>query len=256
MRNIDDGKRKKRKKKRKEWRFQWPLRCCQQSTARTATPERRPLERRTLVPIMMEIVATNVITIQPPERQPTDMPTDCNANRLQYRLFQNLFCKSWFEPPKNTFQTILAMLAPHGGHFGVCCEWPQHQLIFVYRVTRMKVQRVTLQPGWPRYLSRWTLTRTTSSRWRSSRRGAEMIPGQYRHSLYNQIQHSRDPQSTNQKLLINSSQPIRTIHVCNATIIYKSTKLCMTTIITYFTSLPNKCSMQLLSYFSCPHEFQ
>ena len=27
------------------------VRHCQQSTARTATPERRPLERRTLVPI-------------------------------------------------------------------------------------------------------------------------------------------------------------------------------------------------------------
>ena len=41
MRKVDDGKKKKkekkRKKKRKEWRFQWPLRHCQQSTARTTT---------------------------------------------------------------------------------------------------------------------------------------------------------------------------------------------------------------------------
>ena len=50
MRKVDDGK-KEKKEKKKEWRFQWPLRHCQQSTARTATPERRPLELRTLVPI-------------------------------------------------------------------------------------------------------------------------------------------------------------------------------------------------------------
>ena len=42
MRKGRDGKRKKKrkekkKKKRKEWRFQWPLRHCQQSTARTRT---------------------------------------------------------------------------------------------------------------------------------------------------------------------------------------------------------------------------
>ena len=51
--------RTKKKKERKEWRFQWPLRHCQQSTARTATSERRPLERRTLVPIVaiLQIVA-------------------------------------------------------------------------------------------------------------------------------------------------------------------------------------------------------
>ena len=49
MRKVDDEKKEKRKKK--ELRFKWPLRHCQQSTAQTATPERRPLERRTLVPI-------------------------------------------------------------------------------------------------------------------------------------------------------------------------------------------------------------
>ena len=37
-------------------------------------PERRPLERRTLAPIMMFKVATNVIASQPPERRPTGMP--------------------------------------------------------------------------------------------------------------------------------------------------------------------------------------
>ena len=55
MRKVDDGKEEKKKekkrKKRKEWRFYWPLRHCQQSTARTATPERRPLERHMLVPM-------------------------------------------------------------------------------------------------------------------------------------------------------------------------------------------------------------
>ena len=57
MRKVDDGEKRKEKKTKKEKKrekngvFLWPLRHCQQSTARTATPERRPLERRTLVPI-------------------------------------------------------------------------------------------------------------------------------------------------------------------------------------------------------------
>ena len=52
--NRQEKKRKKEKKekrKRKEWRFKWPLRHCQQSTTRMATPERRLLERRTLMPL-------------------------------------------------------------------------------------------------------------------------------------------------------------------------------------------------------------
>ena len=43
MRKVDDGK-------RKEWRFWWPLRHCQQSTARTMPHEQRPLECDMLVP--------------------------------------------------------------------------------------------------------------------------------------------------------------------------------------------------------------
>ena len=40
MRKVDDGeenKKERKKRKRKEWRFLWPLRHCQQSTARTMT---------------------------------------------------------------------------------------------------------------------------------------------------------------------------------------------------------------------------
>ena len=69
MRKLDDGEKKKekRKEKRKEWRFQWPLRRCQQSTAQMATPERRPLERRMLVPKMAYIANFSpVIHSSPP----------------------------------------------------------------------------------------------------------------------------------------------------------------------------------------------
>ena len=56
MRKVGDGEKRKKRKKRKEWRFQWPLRHCQQSNARTTTPEQRPLERHTLVPIFRTVV--------------------------------------------------------------------------------------------------------------------------------------------------------------------------------------------------------
>ena len=63
-RKIDDGEKEKKKekkeKKRKEWRFYWPLHHCQQSTARTATPEQRPLERCTLVPIFVILSYCNL----------------------------------------------------------------------------------------------------------------------------------------------------------------------------------------------------
>ena len=67
MRKGRDGEKKKKKKgkngknggKKKEEKTDensGPYVVCQQSTARTATPERRPLERRTLVPISPVLV--------------------------------------------------------------------------------------------------------------------------------------------------------------------------------------------------------
>ena len=57
MRKVDDGEKKEKKKEKKKKRMAFlvatTLRHCQQSTARTATPERRPLERRMLVPIRL-----------------------------------------------------------------------------------------------------------------------------------------------------------------------------------------------------------
>ena len=52
----------------------------------------------------------------------------------------------------------------------------------VIRVVRMRIPR----RGQKRSSNRWTLTRITSSPWRSSWREAEMIPEQCRLSLYNQ----------------------------------------------------------------------
>ena len=49
--------------------------------ASSRPPERRPLECRTLAPIMMFIVATNVVAGRPPKRQPTGTPlTAASAN--------------------------------------------------------------------------------------------------------------------------------------------------------------------------------
>ena len=57
MRKVDDGKRKEKRKKRKEKRMAFfvattslPAVYRPNGYARTAMPERRPLERRTLVP--------------------------------------------------------------------------------------------------------------------------------------------------------------------------------------------------------------
>ena len=70
MRKVDDGKRKEKKKekKRKKKRMAFlvattslPAVYRPNGYARTPTPERRPLERRTLVPISPGVSLTNSI---------------------------------------------------------------------------------------------------------------------------------------------------------------------------------------------------